>query len=139
MGSINDRVNIGVAAVVTDDETGAFLLSERLADKHGQGEWSFPGGKPDPGESPEVAVLRELKEETGIYADFAIPLGIWTYDLFEAYGVHYVTLYFLVDHRLQEPQRLEPDKHGEWEWLTADEAREKPLFCGVEAILGLMS
>jgi len=138
MGSINDRVNVGVAAVVMDDE-GRFLLSKRLADKHGANTWSFPSGKPDPGESPEQACLRELAEETGIVANFAQPLGVWTYDRWDHYGVHYVTLYFLVDPGGQEPQNLEPEKHSDWEWLTADEARARgPLFKGIETILGLL-
>lgn len=138
MGSINDRVNVGLGAVVLDDE-GRFLLCKRLADKHGKGTWGFPGGKPDPGESPEEGVLRELAAETGIVADFAQPLGVWTYDRYDDWRVHYVTLYFLIDAGDQQPQNLEPEKHGDWEWLTPDEAREHPLFAGVDRILELMS
>ena len=37
--------------------------------------WQFPQGGIDPGETPEIAALRELKEETGIGADLVEPLG----------------------------------------------------------------
>jgi 8-oxo-dGTP diphosphatase len=138
MGSLDERVRVGVAAVVMDDE-GRFLFSKRIADKHGAQTWSFPGGKPDAGESPLEACLRELEEETGIKADWGQPLGLWTYDRFESHDLHYVTLYFLVDHGEQVPQNLEPEKHSDWEWLDADEARERDLFPGVEQIVGLFS
>ena len=136
MASMRERVNVGVGCVLTDS-MGRFLLSERLADKHGQGEWSFPGGKPDPGESPADTALRELEEETGIKADFAQPLGIWTYDRFEDHSIHFVTLYFLIDHGTQVPENREPDKHGPWEWVDGEEALKRPLFSGVRQIIEL--
>lgn len=139
MGSLNERVRVGVAAVVQDDD-GRFLLSERISDTHGAHTWSFPGGKPDAGESPEEACLRELAEETGIIADFAQPLGIWTYERYEEFDLHYVTLYFLVDGDGQVAQNLEPDKHSDWEWLTRGQAAMRgPLFGGVERIMDLLS
>lgn len=45
--------------------TGAFLLGKRGAWMHKAGTWNFFGGHINPGESPEQAVLRELREETG--------------------------------------------------------------------------
>lgn len=137
MDSITEVVQIGVGCVVTNIE-GRFLLSKRLA-KHGRGEWSFPGGKPNPGESPADAALRELEEETGITADFAQPLGLWTYERWDDHGVHYVTLYFLIDHDGQQPQDREPDKHGPWEWLSFEDAVQLPLFDGIAQVVGLLA
>lgn len=134
MSSVEDRVNVGVAAVLMDAE-GRFLLGKRLADKHGQGTFGFPGGKPDPGESPDEAVLRELAEETGIVADYAQPLGLWTYDRFDGHGVHYVTLYFMVDHGDQEPVNTEPEKCAGWNYIDAEVAATLPLFSGVPRVL----
>src|SRR5438477_2798125 len=55
-----------VAAVALIDPDGRVLLAERPEGKHLAGFWEFPGGKVQPGETPEVALIRELAEELGI-------------------------------------------------------------------------
>ena len=51
-----------VAAVARIDADGRVLLAERPAGKHLAGLWEFPGGKAQPGETPEAALIRELAE-----------------------------------------------------------------------------
>ncbi len=55
-----------VAACALIDADGRVLLARRPAGKDMAGLWEFPGGKVDPGERPEVTLIRELKEELGI-------------------------------------------------------------------------
>jgi 8-oxo-dGTP diphosphatase len=55
-----------VAAVVLVDIDGRVLLAQRPEGKQMAGLWEFPGGKVDPGETPEAALIRELREELGI-------------------------------------------------------------------------
>jgi 8-oxo-dGTP diphosphatase len=55
-----------VAAVALIDVDGRVLLAERPAGKSLAGLWEFPGGKVEPGETPEAALIRELHEELGI-------------------------------------------------------------------------
>ena len=55
-----------VAAVALIDTDGRVLLAERPEGKHLAGLWEFPGGKVQPGETPEAALIRELAEELGI-------------------------------------------------------------------------
>lgn len=55
-----------VAAVVLVDADGRVLLAQRPEGKTMAGLWEFPGGKVDPGETPEAALIRELAEELGI-------------------------------------------------------------------------
>lgn len=54
-----------VAAALIDGE-GRVLLQQRPPGKPMAGLWEFPGGKIEPGESPEAALARELHEELGI-------------------------------------------------------------------------
>ncbi|MGB0660496.1 MAG: 8-oxo-dGTP diphosphatase MutT [Mangrovicoccus sp.] len=55
-----------VAAVVLVDPDGRVLLCQRPEGKSMAGLWEFPGGKIEPGETPEAALIRELHEELGI-------------------------------------------------------------------------
>jgi 8-oxo-dGTP diphosphatase len=55
-----------VAAVALIDADGRVLLAERPEGKHLAGLWEFPGGKVQPEETPEAALIRELAEELGI-------------------------------------------------------------------------
>jgi 8-oxo-dGTP diphosphatase len=60
-----------VAAVALVDPDGRVLLAQRPAGKSLAGLWEFPGGKVEPGETPEGALIRELAEELGIATDAA--------------------------------------------------------------------
>lgn len=55
-----------VAAVALVDLDGRVLLARRPPGKTMEGLWEFPGGKVHRGETPEQALIRELKEELGI-------------------------------------------------------------------------
>jgi 8-oxo-dGTP diphosphatase len=55
-----------VVAVALIDADGRVLLAQRPAGKAMAGLWEFPGGKVGPSETPESALIRELKEELGI-------------------------------------------------------------------------
>lgn len=55
-----------VSAVALIDRDSRVLLAQRPEGKSMAGLWEFPGGKVEPGETPEAALVRELHEELGI-------------------------------------------------------------------------
>ncbi|WP_202357743.1 (deoxy)nucleoside triphosphate pyrophosphohydrolase [Mesorhizobium sp. 113-3-3] len=68
---MNDLANTGkrlllVAACALVDTDGRVLLAQRPPGKQLAGLWEFPGGKVEPGETPEQCIIRELHEEIGI-------------------------------------------------------------------------
>jgi 8-oxo-dGTP diphosphatase len=59
------KIVLVVAAALIDDQ-GRVLIAKRPMGKSLGGLWEFPGGKVEAGETPEVALIRELKEEVAI-------------------------------------------------------------------------
>jgi 8-oxo-dGTP diphosphatase len=55
-----------VAACALIDVDGRVLICQRPEGKQLAGLWEFPGGKVEPGETPEACLIRELEEELGI-------------------------------------------------------------------------
>jgi mutator protein MutT len=54
----------GTLAVI--ERSGSVLLTLRPAGTHLAGHWEFPGGRIEPGETPEACIVRELREELGV-------------------------------------------------------------------------
>ncbi len=86
---VRKRVRV-VCAVVRD---GARVLMTQRPPGGPLGlQWEFPGGKLEPGEAPEAALVREVHEELGVTAEAHETLAVHEYDY--AHGVH-VELYFI--------------------------------------------
>jgi 8-oxo-dGTP diphosphatase len=56
---------IEVSAALIRDADGRYLITQRRQGSHLAGRWEFPGGKVEPGETREAAVVREVAEELG--------------------------------------------------------------------------
>jgi len=84
------RKRVQVVAGLLERE-GSILVDRRRRGTHLEGLWEFPGGKIEPGETPEQALVRELREELGVestvvgivatiehaYPDFDLSLALY--------------------------------------------------------------
>ena len=72
---------IDVVCGLLVDESGQLLACLRPPGKHLANKWEFPGGKVEPGESPEASLIRELREELDVEVDILRHLTpvIWDY------------------------------------------------------------
>jgi 8-oxo-dGTP diphosphatase len=71
---VSDARVVHVVAGVITDARDRILLARRTEGRDLAGLWEFPGGKVDPGETPEQALVRELREELGIEARVGEPV-----------------------------------------------------------------
>lgn len=60
-----------VAVGLIQDDSGRYFLQQRQAGKPREGQWEYPGGKIEAGETPVEALIRELHEELGIVVSHA--------------------------------------------------------------------
>jgi 8-oxo-dGTP diphosphatase len=95
-----------VVAVALVDRAGRVLVQQRPAGKQLAGLWEFPGGKVEPGETPEAALVRELSEELGIAVapDALRPLTFASEPLADR---HLLLLLYLCREWEGEPQALD--------------------------------
>jgi 8-oxo-dGTP diphosphatase len=98
------------AAIVRD---GRVLACRRTAPLEVAGRWELPGGKVEPGEAPETALVREVREELG--CDIAV--STWLADE-TPIGERYVLRVAVAALVAGEP---DPVEHDAVRWLAADE------------------
>ncbi|MCA3269925.1 MAG: (deoxy)nucleoside triphosphate pyrophosphohydrolase [Alphaproteobacteria bacterium] len=113
-------------AVLIDERTGRFLISQRPPGKQYAGYWEFPGGKVNMGESPEAACVRELREELNI--DIALEaLEPWTFLAHTYPEYQVIMLLYVCRHWSGELIGLEGQA---FQWVTADEAKSIKILPG---------
>lgn len=98
------------------EREGRVLIAQRPGHKHLPLKWEFPGGKVEPGEAAEAAIVREIREELGCHVAVTRPLPRSTH----AYAVTIEMIPF-VCHLLPgspEPRALE---HVDLRWVTLAE------------------
>ncbi|MGR3615502.1 MAG: 8-oxo-dGTP diphosphatase MutT [Paracoccaceae bacterium] len=112
-----------VSAVALIDVDGRVLLAQRPEGKSMAGLWEFPGGKIEPGETPEAALIRELHEELGIgtWASCLAPLTFasHSYDDFHLLMPLFVCRKWEGIPQAQEGQTLK--------WVKPTELRTYPM------------
>src|SRR5436190_12943346 len=118
MAPVSPPEIVVVAALV--EREGRMLLAERPAGVHLAGLWEFPGGKLEPGETPDAGLVRELREELGVEAHDLEPLTF----VHHRYPERHVLLLLYACAVTGEPRPLSAARLG---WFTLEEARALPM------------
>lgn len=112
-----------VAACALVDSDGRVLLAQRPEGKQLAGLWEFPGGKVEPGETPEQCLIRELQEEIGIETDIPclapLTFASYSYDDFHLLMPLFVCRRFRGIAQPKEGQVLK--------WVRPKQMRDYPM------------
>jgi 8-oxo-dGTP diphosphatase len=112
-----------VTACALIDVDNRILLSKRPKGKALAGLWEFPGGKVDPGETPEESLVRELREELGIETKVAclapLTFASHTYETFHLLMPLYVCRRYEGIARGMEGQEIK--------WVRPAHLRDYPM------------
>ncbi|GAA4622899.1 (deoxy)nucleoside triphosphate pyrophosphohydrolase [Cellulomonas oligotrophica] len=125
---MNDVLVVAAALVDDLDDPRLLLAARRATPASLAGRWEFPGGKVEPGETPELALHREIREELGVRVGLGVELlgpdaGAWR--LAEGYvmRVWFAEVLDGVPEPLVEHDELRWLPDGQWldvPWLDAD-------------------
>jgi 8-oxo-dGTP diphosphatase len=123
VGGMTEYVKVTAAIIERD---GRVLIGKRKAGRFA-GRWEFPGGKVEPGETPESCLKRELQEELGIEARIG-PMVLSTEHAYSHMSIELITYrvevltgeFCLRDHT--EICWIAPEELGEYDFPEADRA-----------------
>ena len=116
------KIVLVVAAALIDGD-GRVMIAQRPAGKSLAGQWEFPGGKVEDGETPEIALIRELNEELGIVVKEAcLAPFVFASHTYEAF--HLLMPLYLIRRWEGEPEARE---HTALKWVPPLKMRDYPM------------
>ena len=118
---ITDHKNLViVASIAIIDANDQILIAKRPNKKHLSGFWEFPGGKVEKGESPENALVREVKEELNIDINNKC-IAPLTFSEFNYEKFHLLLLLYVCRRWEGEPMSMEKN---EIKWVKVNTLRQ---------------
>ena len=101
------------AAILEKD--GKIIIAQRKSSDHLSGKWEFPGGKIEPGETPEACLARELKEE------FDIGVAIGEYLGSSVHHYDHISIELMAYRASWVSGAISMNDHKAFRWVTVDE------------------
>ena len=120
-----------VAACALIDADKRVLIAQRPEGKPMAGLWEFPGGKVEPGETPEDTIIRELREELSVSVTkpCLAPLTFASHD----YGEFHILLPLFVCRRWEGPPQ--PQEAQQIKWVRANRLRDFAMPAADEPLI----
>jgi mutator protein MutT len=112
----NSPVKLSVKALIRDPEGRVLLIRRSAESKNNAGLWEMPGGKIDHGESFDEALIREIKEETGLDVEITETLGFA-----ESRLSNLIISYIIMGARAENQRVTVSDEHKESYWAKPGE------------------
>lgn len=119
-----------IAACFLERDDGQVLFLHRMDNTSQGNAWGIPGGKVDKGETPLQAVVREIKEETGIAlsSDAIQPIRTVYISNTVRNKVNYVYHMFRTKYNGSRAIAINPEEHKGYTWVTPCDALKLPLM-----------
>lgn len=112
-----------MVCAVIEDGLSRVLVAQRPAHKHLGLKWEFAGGKVEPGETTEAAIVREIREELGCAIAIRRALPRFTHD----YGTLVIEMIPFVCSLVPGSPAPHPHEHAAVRWVTLTELKSLDL------------
>lgn len=112
----NKPYHLSVKALITNSKGQGLVLKRSRNSKNSAGCWEFPGGKTDNGERFDEALVREIKEETGLTVTLSKVLGAA-----ESQMADRRIAYIIMEALAQEGEVRLSEEHEEYKWIKVEE------------------
>lgn len=110
------RFALSIKVVIRDPEGRCLLLRRSSASRGNPGKWEFPGGKVENGESFDLALLREVEEETGLRVSLQRVVGAADVELADRH-----VAYLFLEGMLEGGQLRLSSEHEGYSWVERPE------------------
>ena len=124
-----DKFDVVAAIIIKDDK---YFIAQRNRNKHMGLSWEFPGGKVEKGETFEIALKREIKEELNIEINIKNKLGEENY---KDEKINVKLHYFLCSYTSGE---IYLNEHEDSAWITKNEFKNYNFAEGDSDIINLL-
>jgi len=112
---------LSVKAFIVDKDNNLFLMRRAGNDAQSPEIWEIPGGRLDLGEDPILGLMREIREETGLYIKPLCPMSVRH---FQRDDGQLITMLVFFCRRMNGHLTLS-EEHSEYEWINVKKAKEK--------------
>jgi 8-oxo-dGTP diphosphatase len=110
------QFHLAVKGIIRNEAGEILVVKRSAADDHKPGVWETPGGGIDREESPQEALAREIKEETGLSVSVGEPFNVFTFR--KNTGEFKVGITFLCNY--QGGDVVLSEEHDEYRWLRPE-------------------
>jgi len=117
-------------ALILDADGKCLLIQRSAGSKFWPSLWDLPGGKLDPGETFEQALLRECREETGLHVQLTGFVGATAWEL-----PHINVLFVVMAAAVDGGAMVLSEEHDTHRWVTRAELATLPLVDPIAAVL----
>jgi 8-oxo-dGTP diphosphatase len=111
-----------ISCAILENEKQEIFIQRRPGDKYHANLWEFPGGKIEPFETPDKALIREIDEEINLIVENPEPL----YFTSKEYDEYHVVLLAYVCHKWKGEIQLKEDQ-PEYKWVHIDHLLDYPM------------
>lgn len=117
-----DYIGVGSWGIITNDNNEILLIRRK-----GKVRWERPGGRVEMNESVSDALVREVKEETGIKVEIVRFVNFQEVTAFDQ-GEHWIDFCYHARYVKDEPRVMEPEVHAEMGWFRFDNLPELSAY-----------